>query len=144
MEGNQLEQESVAKRYEMDGGGQQTLEICSDIWLEDTALQELVTSPLSADKHNHRVCDYWLVDEGQRWGEFSNLFPSVFLLKLASTIISNSKSEIDHLGWKTTASGQFSVKSAHELEAGWDQSEEWKGWKLIYKLKVQERIRVLL
>lgn len=115
-----------------------------DKWLEDTPLQSLALSPIAENKLLCKVSYYWSDERGWKWEEIGNLLPSSTLLRLASTIISSNMDDKDQMGWKETENGVFSVKSAHALEAGWNKQHQWRGWMLVWRLQVQERVKTFL
>lgn len=41
----------------------------------------------------------------------------------------------DSMGWMANG-GKFSVSSAYKLACGWFEESHWRGWKLMWKIKV--------
>lgn len=40
--------------------------------------------------------------------------------------------------------GRFTVKSAHRLARDWIEEDRWEGWSMVWKLIVQQQIKVFL
>lgn len=83
-------------------------------------------------------------DRGWRWSIFSSFLPSTTLLKLASVVVGYRGIEEDTPVWKASESGLFSVRSAYELAAGLTSDQFQSGWKPIWRLQVQERIKIVI
>lgn len=45
------------------------------------------------------------------------------------------------VGWLKEGANKFSVKIVYELQAGRIVEERWTGWKLMWKLRVQQRVK---
>lgn len=76
---------------------------------------------------------------GRRWP----VTPSGIVVKFGSTVIVSKGQKGDKAGW-LTADGHFSVRSSYELEMGRAKVAKWSGWKLIWRLRVQQRVRVFV
>lgn len=106
------------------------------IKLKDEAIQDLPPHILSL-----KVSDYWGEGTSWKWSEFSKYLPSRMLLKIASFIISELEEDFDQLGWLPSSQGLFNVKSVHSLEACRLHNSGWRGWKAIWRLRIQERAK---
>lgn len=41
-------------------------------------------------------------------------------------------------------SGKFNVKSAYKLANGWIEENVWEGWRMIWKMKLQQPVKVFV
>lgn len=64
------------------------------------------------------------------------------LIRLAETKLSNE--EEDQVSWMKQGNKKFSVKSAFTLLRNEARIDIWNGWKRIWKLRVQERTKILM
>lgn len=65
-------------------------------------------------------------------------------MKLASINLNPSRNERGIMGWLGIEGREFSVRSAYELEVGRPDEGRWEGWRLIWRLKVQQRAELFL
>src|SRR4051812_22248775 len=89
-------------------------------------LKDLVSAPLEQSKFGHKIRDYWQDCEGWFLQDFENLLPSSTLLRIAIVTLRNEEMHDDYLGWRGMPSGDFLVRSAHGLEAGWGNKQVGK------------------
>lgn len=75
---------------------------------------------------------------GWRWDLFTHILPSTSLVALANLRLDTGKASKDSFGWLKKGAMNFLVKSAFEIQAGWRFEEKWIGWKLLWKLRVQQ------
>lgn len=66
------------------------------------------------------------------------------LVKLAEVSLCSEAIRLDEASWCTKKASIFSVKAAYELASGWVEEGTWIGWGLIWKLKIQERLKLFL
>lgn len=62
-------------------------------------------------------------------------------MTIASMGIVSGTSVPDSIGWKSKGDEKFSVSQAYEIQAGWGFEEAWMGWKLLWNLRVQQRVK---
>lgn len=91
-----------------------------------------------------KVSEYWDEMRGWKWTKVCPFSPSTTLLKIASITLSNSEEDKDMVTWLSSPKGDFSVRYAHALEAGCSKQGNWKGWKAVWRLKTQQRVRIFL
>lgn len=48
------------------------------------------------------------------------------------------------MGWMDARVGKFTVKSAYNLANGLVEENNWEGWKMVWKIKAQQRVKVFL
>lgn len=48
------------------------------------------------------------------------------------------------LGWQDPNRGVFSVSSAYELQIRRNEEGKWEGWKMIWRLKVQQCVKIFI
>lgn len=65
-------------------------------------------------------------------------------MKLAGTRIENEARVPNELGWLKPGVVQFEVRFAYRLEANWNDEDIWKEWRLIWKLKVHQKVKECL
>lgn len=68
---------------------------------------------------------------------------SMTLLQLASASIDLGSMEHDKVSWLKPG-GAFSVKSAYEFAFEGSEEGKWVGWKHIWSLRVQQRVKVFI
>lgn len=79
-----------------------------------------------------------------RWTAIEPYLPSSTLLQLASVALTEDDEAVDSLAWTPSPHKNFTVKSAHLLQVEWLSLPDWKVWKVLWHLKVLERVRVFL
>lgn len=66
------------------------------------------------------------------------------LLQLAGRSVDPLEIEDDQFGRLDPSNRVFTVKSTYHLLRGGNRGESWKGWRRIWRLRVQERIKVFM
>lgn len=66
------------------------------------------------------------------------------MVKLAGFSLSSDHHDRDEVSWKTKRDATFSAKSAYEAASGWADKEAWEGWRVIWKLMLQRRVKVFI
>lgn len=115
-----------------------------DRWLEDTPFQDLSATQLPQDSLDRTISGFWMEGVGWNWSSFAILLANTTLLRMAAVKISSADEDHDKLIWTQSATGVLSVKTTFHLQAGWSKHGEWFGWKVIWKLRVPERLGVFL
>lgn len=116
----------------------------SDNWLQHTPLLQLcLHQPHTEDLHR-RVCEYWVPGRGWDWGSFSHFLQPSTLLSIASLVLQEDGGGVDRFVWLDFNGRGFSVRSAYELQQQQVVGSIWRGWKLLWRLKIQSRVRVFL
>lgn len=60
------------------------------------------------------------------------------MVKLAGTFLSSDQQRQDEVEWRRKSSSSFNVKATYELANKWNDEEVWEGWRLMWKLKLQQ------
>lgn len=102
----------------------------------------MTQSPVGEDELNWKVAEYWAADGWWNWGAPSNKLNATSLVKLASTVLGAEESDLDRMGWLDTRGARFIVKEAYRVAMRWEEDNRWKEWRMIWKMKVQQRIKV--
>lgn len=71
------------------------------------------------------------------------MLPNSCLLQIVVVIINSPDSQADSLGWSKSESDRFTVRSSHNLVAGWKNNGDRQGWNRIWKLPIQEKVCAL-
>lgn len=114
-----------------------------DCWLNDHPLRQLQGQEDHAPEVEALVCDFWSEGRGWDWQRIGDSLSHTNLMKLASTSLRSDREEGDQLGW-LKSNGVFSVRAAYEFFTDLKKEEIWPGWKRIWKLKIQQRIKTFL
>lgn len=77
------------------------------------------------------------------WDRIGDFLNHSSLLKLAGTSLLDSGEGSDCMGW-LKVDGAFSVSSAYEVFVGLSKENQWSGWKQIWRLRVQQRVKVFV
>ncbi|KAL9228579.1 hypothetical protein vseg_004142 [Gypsophila vaccaria] len=127
------------------GNGRRTL-FWDHSWVDVGCLADRVLAPIPESILGATVSDMWDADSGWKWDEFANFLPQVELLKIASYFLSPEPDIEDELYWNGSAHGKFTIKSALVILKGIDIPTEPDpvAWHLIWKLPVQQRIRMFI
>lgn len=56
-------------------------------------------------------------------------------------MLHQDEGELDVMGRLEPKTRVFTINSAYRLEAGWDDGATWPGWSLVWRLKVQQRVK---
>lgn len=88
------------------------------------------------------MAHYWERGVGWRWKLLQDMLSFEHMVKLASLALQEDGSCADKAKWSLGNRGLFTVKDAYRLARGLSEGQVWGGWSSIWKLKVQERIRV--
>lgn len=115
-----------------------------DRWVDSMPLQNVVVWPVPHQWLSRSVDSYQVEVSGWNWQELEFLLPHSTLLKLASIAVCSREDAHDLIAWIPSPTKCFTVKSAHYLTAGQDLLIGGCVWKLIWSLRVQERVKVFL
>lgn len=98
----------------------------------------LALRPVSKIEAERRVIDHRNNFSGWDWSALEGILPPTLLFQMAAIHVYRAESERDKQIWRKFVDGRFSVKSAYNLAAGIaaDMSLNWKGWDLVWSLKV--------
>ncbi|KAL8159786.1 hypothetical protein V2J09_001323 [Rumex salicifolius] len=117
-----------------------------DHWLDGGPLINLVVSMPPVDMLSARICDFWELDGGWVWGQFSNYLPASCLMRLCAVVIRRGPNFADSIGWAHSRDGEYSTKSAYlslkPLPSM--ETELCDIFRRIWRLRVSERIRMFL
>lgn len=116
----------------------------SDQWLQEGPLLQHYVQQLEDEILKKRVCDYWIRGWGWDWGSFSAYLQHSAQLTIASSVLEQEGSQVDEFGWLKLNGRDFSVRSAYDLQQERRIGSNWRGWKLLWCLKIQSRVRVFI
>lgn len=125
-------------------GNGNSIRFLEDIWLEDKPLLEMVTAPIPSSQAGRAVTEFWDETRGWRWETFNPLLPFGVLLKMVSMVVRSEADAKDRLTWCEESHGVYIVGRAYRKLSSHTSTESWAGWKLIWQLRVQQRIRTFL
>lgn len=114
----------------------------SDRWFVDYPLHTDCALQLMAEDLQLSVAAYWGAGQGWLWREVGDLLSASNFLKLSAVVLTD-RMQRDQLHW-LDLNGRFSVRSAYMLTVRSSQEGTWNGWMLIWRLRVQQRVRVFL
>lgn len=81
---------------------------------------------------------------GWRWDKLADVLPTLTLMKLAGNGMDLEVETTDRVGWLSSSGKKFSISFAYKLEAKWNSVDRLVGWKLIWMLRVAQRVRVFI
>lgn len=115
----------------------------SDHWLGDGRIRSDCSHELLLHEKTMLVRDYWQEDRGWKWDCLNPLLSASNLLLLANVRLDRGTDVRDEMHWLSDRA-DFSVTLAYELGLGTSQTGQWHGWRRIWSLHIQQRIRVFL
>lgn len=65
-------------------------------------------------------------------------------IKLLASTRSSEATDSDSFVWAHGKGGKFTVKAVYCLSRGWTEEVGWEGWRLLWRVKVHEKIKVFL
>lgn len=74
----------------------------------------------------------------------ADLLPTLTLMKLADNGLDLKVETVDQVGWLSASGKKFRVSFTYKLEAKWNLEDRWVGWKLIWILRVAQRVRLFI
>lgn len=116
----------------------------SDCWIGEKPLVHRSTSILSPEQLSLTVDNYWQEGRGWTWENISPFLQATDLMLLASKIIMPEAMERDSFKWMEDKGGICTVSSAYDVFVGRSREEVWGGWSLVWRLRVQSRIKIFL
>ncbi|XP_074299645.1 uncharacterized protein LOC141630789 [Silene latifolia] len=127
------------------GNGRRTL-FWDHAWVDGICLSDHTLNPIPEETLRATVSDMWCEFNGWKWDLFADLLPQPILLRIASISLVHDPSLEDSLYWQGTSSGKFTIKSALGYLKGidYDQLPESPVWPTIWRLPVQQRLRMFL
>lgn len=114
----------------------------TDTWLGKRPLMEERGDVVHQDEACLKVAQYWQRDQGWRWQVLANKLSASSLLMLASFMLRAEEVQGDIMGWLKAGRRDFSVKSAYEIASGNEEEENWSGWKMLWKMRASQRVKV--
>lgn len=115
-----------------------------DRWLEKNPLLQVARQPVDEEFFRAKVASYWADGRVWRWDMFLDWLPLASQVKLARCTVELNKGGPDEISWLKLGSRKFEVSSTDALEENWSQDALLRGWSLIWKLRVQQRIKDFL
>lgn len=112
-------------------------------WLHKSSLLQSLTQTIGEKDQQAAVRSFWEDYRGWKGHKFSGSLPAMMLLKLATIHLDTTTHASDEVSWLDWEGGMFTVKSTHELGTGKKTMPVWEGWKLVWRLKIQQRAKVL-
>lgn len=112
-----------------------------DNWLGPKPLQSRM-GMVEEELRGVKVAEYWVNGSGWKWELLQQHLMMTDLVKLASTSLSSDPDDCGEVGWMEPRSGKFSVKNAYTLANEWTEIDNWEGWKILWRMKIQHRVKV--
>lgn len=112
-----------------------------DAWTDETPLCDGLDGGPPEEQKGFRVAQLWDHSSGWKWGEFEYHLPASSLVKIASIALRQCVAVHDTFEWTRGANG-CTVKSAYNLCRDWNNGDDWDGWSKIWKLRIQQRVKV--
>lgn len=66
------------------------------------------------------------------------------IVKIASVSLRHELEAYDKFSSMEARLGRFTVKETYKLVAEWSKENQWEGWKLVRKMKIQQRVKVFI
>ncbi|XP_074267507.1 uncharacterized protein LOC141590888 [Silene latifolia] len=127
------------------GNGRRTL-FWDQQWVDGVCLSDHAIAPIPGTLINATVSDMWCEGNGWNWEQFADFLPQPILQKIASISLVPDPGQEDTLYWQGTSSGKFSLKTALGFlnETAPSQAPETPLWRTIWRLPVQQKVRMFL
>uniref|UniRef100_A0A6N2N1I9 Reverse transcriptase zinc-binding domain-containing protein n=1 Tax=Salix viminalis TaxID=40686 RepID=A0A6N2N1I9_SALVM len=139
------EWEVVNQNVSWNLGEGKTVLFWKDSWLENNGpLINLINPGLQVDTINHTVANMVDRSGNWKWEEFAHLLPMQTLMGIVGYIPPRQDADADSMIWKQTSDGKFTVKTAYLAGEEGDNVHRDPVWKIIWKWKGLERIKVFL
>lgn len=79
---------------------------------------------------------------GWKWETLQHRLLATYLVRLATISLRSNPLDYDRMGWLKLGEEKFSVKTTYQLANDWMEGRNWEGWKLLWKMKTQQRVKV--
>ncbi|CAH9053737.1 unnamed protein product [Cuscuta epithymum] len=112
-----------------------------DIWVNDKPLHEELDSPLAASARQVKVADFLLSNRDWDISKLETLLPEEVVEEVRAVPIPTGSDYPDEMYWRSSSTGEFSVKSAYDSLALSQVNEDWS-W--LWKIRTSEKVRCFL
>lgn len=116
----------------------------SDRWVGDVKLMDQSLRNIEREELESTVNCFWQEQQGWKWELLSSSLPDLMHLRLDEMRINPLDTMHDEFGWLDPWNKSFTVKSVYLLLRRDRDYDNWEGWKKIWKLRTQERIKVFM
>ncbi|XP_021761146.1 uncharacterized protein LOC110725977 [Chenopodium quinoa] len=113
-------------------------------WASAHTLREKAILPIPLDIEGATVGEMWDEEHGWKWNLFADLLPHDIIREVESHELHKDANRGDLLFWGQRNKGKFSIKSALQIIRKEENENNDGMWDLIWKLRVQQRMRVFL
>ena len=113
-------------------------------WVSDNCLRDLSMGPIPPEIEGATVGEMWEDNEGWKWDLFAHLLPPLILKNIAALKLTTNPELGDLRYWKGSTHGGFSIKHAMKIMREDQAIPSHPKWDIIWRLPVQQRIRVFL
>lgn len=123
-----------------------SIRFCKDPWImSGHVLQLLATGPIPVNDLELPLSDFYETGNGWQVSRFSTLLPPDTVQEILMFHSIHVDGGRDEVMWDGTPSGSFTTKSAYDLICNNQQQRpEESLWKMIWRIKGPQRIRVFL
>lgn len=112
-----------------------------DVWLGESPLCDRMQHQLGEKELELKIEHFWDHSTGWRWEQVGQGIPMTSMVEPAGTTVSSDPLDLDEFGWGPSR-GRFRVRDAYRLSRGHTDQAVWEGWAMLWKMKVQERVKV--
>lgn len=109
-----------------------------DIWLGERPFCDLLHAQVEEEDMEMKVGQFWESNAGWKWELTNHRLPLMIMVELAEFTLRPETTTLDSFAWALGRGGKFTMKDAYVLSTGWSEEPVWEGWRLLWKIKVQE------
>lgn len=91
-----------------------------------------------------KVANYWCEGSGWKWSLLQMHLLAVDMVRVASTCLGSGNMTGDRVGWLDPRSTKFTMRDAYKFAAYRGADQGWVGWNLIWRLKLQQKVKVFV
>ncbi|KAK9269684.1 hypothetical protein L1049_001462 [Liquidambar formosana] len=125
-------------------GNGRNINFWSEVWVGDSALCEIVVSPIPESELKATVWDYSDDDGNWDWYRFEHLLPHFALEQIRAIHPFKDLETEDSFCWKSTPNGKFSMHSAYSFALDHRPCPEEKHWSRLWQCKCPPKLRYFL
>lgn len=114
-----------------------------DTWVEEKPLIDFIQDMGECHNMHVSVADMWDETSGWKWNNLPNL-PANIISRLHSMVLGTQSRMPDEVYWNQEPSGNFSITSAYNMIRGFNLQLQDNSWTIIWKLKVPNKVKILL
>lgn len=114
-----------------------------DLWVGDRPLCGGLESLMDEDQRACKVFEMWQQGAWWNWGQIEHILPASRLMEVASVVMRTEDLYPDVFEWKL-GKNWCTMKMAYMLCRNKVDDDNWAGWRRIWRLRIQQRIKIFV